>query len=80
MVKAQLAKLEERASHSYLGPGVIASWYAWLGERDRAFALLEKAYAERDADLVSLKVDPVWDNLRSDPRFQDLVRRVGLPQ
>jgi len=80
MTKAWLAKLEERASHSYLGPRVIASLCARLGERDRAFALLEKAYAERDADLVSPKVDPAWDNLRSDPRFQDLVRRVGLPQ
>jgi TolB-like protein/Flp pilus assembly protein TadD len=54
--------------------------YAGLDEKDRAFAWLEKAYAERDGSLPMLKVNPSWDPLRSDPRFADLVRRVGLPQ
>ncbi len=80
MTKAWLAKLEERASHSYVEPTSIANFYTTLGDRDRAFVFLEKAYEERDPGLTGLKVDPGWDNLRSDPRFADLVRRMGLPE
>jgi TolB-like protein/Flp pilus assembly protein TadD len=58
----------------------IARLYAHLGERYEAFRWLEKAYHERNGELAELKVAPEWDNLRSDPRFQDLVRRIGLPQ
>jgi len=58
----------------------VASRYARLGERDKAFELLEKAYEERNTDLAWLKVAPEWDSLRSDPRLADLLRRVGLPQ
>ena len=54
--------------------------YAALGQRDQAFEWLNKAYDQHDLQLVSLKVDPTLDGLRSDPRFADLVRRVGLPQ
>jgi TolB-like protein len=59
--------------------GVAAS-LAELGEKDEAFAWLEKAYDERDYQLTLLKVSPEMDNLRSDPRFTDLLRRVGLAQ
>jgi serine/threonine-protein kinase len=56
----------------------MAASYARLGEADEAFRWLEKAYQERKTELVWLKLDPKWDNIRSDPRFADLVKRVGL--
>ena len=57
----------------------IAADYALLGERDRAFEWLERAFRERDWDVVFLAVDPRFDSLRSDRRFRDLTRRIGLP-
>jgi hypothetical protein len=51
-----------------------------LGERDQAIASLEQGYANRDQWMLYLKVDPHLDDLRSDPRFEDLLRRVGLPE
>ncbi|MGH9753437.1 MAG: winged helix-turn-helix domain-containing protein [Blastocatellia bacterium] len=57
----------------------VAIIYVGLGEKDEAFALLERAYAERDIHLASLKSDPRFDSIRSDPRYADLLRRLGLP-
>ncbi len=51
-----------------------------LGDKDQAFQWLEKSYQDREARITRLKVDPLLDNLHSDPHFADLVRRVGLPQ
>jgi hypothetical protein len=62
--------------------GVDTSWlaeiYARLGEKDQAFALLEKSYEQRLTRLKFLNTDPIWDSLRTDPRYRDLVRRMGL--
>jgi tetratricopeptide (TPR) repeat protein len=58
----------------------LADCYAGLGEKDQAFAWLEKAYEQHSFNMAWLNVEPRWDSLRSDPRFADLVRRVGLPQ
>jgi tetratricopeptide (TPR) repeat protein len=58
----------------------IASMYADLGDKDQAFRWLNTAYQERDQNLVGLKTDFLLDPLRSDPRFAELVRKVGLPQ
>ena len=60
-------------------PVAVAMIYSSLGETDRALAFLEKAYEEHSTDLVYLKVDPVYDPLRSEQRFEDLMRRMGLP-
>ncbi len=57
----------------------IALVYTALGERDEAFAWLDRAYDAYDSWLFQLH-DPIWDPLRSDPRFQDLLRRMNLPQ
>jgi hypothetical protein len=57
----------------------IAGVYTALGDRERAFAWLEKAYANRDFFLTYLRVDPELDALRSDPRFRELIERIGIP-
>jgi TolB-like protein/DNA-binding winged helix-turn-helix (wHTH) protein/Tfp pilus assembly protein PilF len=57
----------------------LAFTYAQLGEKDRAFELLEKMYRERDPGTTLLRVEPFLDPLRSDPRFQDLLRRMNFP-
>jgi serine/threonine-protein kinase len=71
--------LAEQWKRNHIGAYNIATIYAALGEKDRAFAWLDKAYEDRSFYLTSLKVDPEMDTLRSDPRFKDLLRRVGLP-
>jgi hypothetical protein len=58
----------------------VAGVYTRLGDTNNAFKWLEKGYVERDGFLVALNADPDWKPLRSDPRFADLLRRVGLPQ
>jgi TolB-like protein/Tfp pilus assembly protein PilF/class 3 adenylate cyclase len=70
--------LQELAKSEYVSSFQIAAIYAGLGEKDRAFAWLEKAYEERSDGLVNLNADQRFDSLRSDPRFQDLARRLGL--
>jgi tetratricopeptide (TPR) repeat protein len=72
-------ELRELSKQRYVSSYHIALIYARLGEKDRAFEWLENAYKERSDMLVYLKVDPRLDSLRSDPRFDELVRRVGLP-
>jgi serine/threonine protein kinase/Tfp pilus assembly protein PilF len=64
----------------YVSPTELAILCAALGDKEKAFASLEKAFTERDFQLTSLKVEPGYDPLRADPRFQDLMRRVGLPR
>jgi len=74
--KLERIEAEERG---YVAPFGIIWAYAGLGDKEQAFARLERAYQERPDRIVWLNVDPLLEPLRSDPRFQDLVRRVGLP-
>lgn len=75
-----LRDLLEQSRTSYVSPYMIATIYAGLGDKDRAFEYLEKAYDERSADLsYFVKADLRMDTLRSDPRFQELAKHVGLP-
>ncbi|MFI5113742.1 MAG: protein kinase [Terriglobales bacterium] len=74
-----LQGLLERARQSYVSPFDIALIYTALGQKDTAFEWMTKAVAERSTWLVYSKWEPRLDPLRSDPRFQDLLRRIGLP-
>ncbi|HJQ22997.1 MAG TPA: tetratricopeptide repeat protein [Blastocatellia bacterium] len=74
-----LAELREMSRHRYVSPYWFAVIYLGLGDKDQTFAWLEKAYQERSYSLLWLKVEPLFDSLRSGARFQDLLRRVGLP-
>ncbi len=78
-LKARLTYDQHRRSEgSYVSFSRFARTYAALGEKDLAVQALEKAFAEREP-MAWLNVDPEWDPIRADPRFQDLVRRAGLP-
>jgi len=74
--KKILEQLKERAQQTYVQPTWVAVIYAALGENNQAFQWLQKAYEDRSAWLVFLQVDPVFDPLRSDPRFSSLVTKV----
>ncbi len=77
--KQVLVRLNEMAREKYVTPYGVALVYAGLGDKDQAFAWLNKAVAGRSHWLVWLNRDPRWDRIRSDPRFDDLQKRVGLP-
>jgi serine/threonine-protein kinase len=75
----QLAReLLDRPGRGPMRPGLQAALYAYLGERDRAFALLDRAYAEKDWSLREVKVSPMLDPLRDDPRFAKLLKKLNL--
>jgi serine/threonine protein kinase/Tfp pilus assembly protein PilF len=78
-LKGLVALQEEQAKRIYIDPAWIAGNYALLGEKDRAFSWLEKAYAQKSGFLPLIKAAPVFDSLRSDPRYADLLKRMGLP-
>jgi eukaryotic-like serine/threonine-protein kinase len=75
---ALLNELIELSSQTYVSPYRIAAIHAALGNKDQAFKWLEHAYEGRDGWLIWLAVDPVADSLRSDQRFKDLLKRIGI--
>jgi hypothetical protein len=68
------------SEQTYVDPYMMAVPYAGLGDRDNAIRLLTKAYEEHSAEMPQLKAEPFFDPLRSDPRFQELVRRMNYPE
>jgi serine/threonine protein kinase/Tfp pilus assembly protein PilF len=75
-----LDSFKEQAKSGYVSPFTFGWIYAKLGDADQAFAWLDRAYEERAPWLTYIKTDPAFDGLRSDRRFGDLLRRIGLPQ
>ena len=76
--RKRLAILIEESEQTYVSTVSIAQIYTQLEEKDKAFEWLEKAYREHDGRLVLLKVIPEFDSLHSDPRFAEMLGRVGL--
>jgi len=73
-----LDDLKELAKQRNVSPLNFAMIYIGLGDKEQAFAYLDKTYRERPDALLFIKVSPLFDNLRSDPRFDDLLRRMKL--
>jgi hypothetical protein len=74
-----LVELNKIMKQRYICPYEIATTYLGLGQKEEAFRWLDKAYEVRSMCMMWLKVDPPLYPIRSDPRFADLVRRVGFP-
>jgi tetratricopeptide (TPR) repeat protein len=77
--EAVVNQLKQEVEKSGIGRYEIALIYAGLGDKSNAFEWLELSFANRDKGLTYLKIDPCADPLRNDPRFQDLIKRVGFP-
>ena len=73
-----LGELEALSKQRYVNPYALAIVYGGLGEKDKAFEFLQKAYEDRTDALTSMNVDPGMDSLRSDPRFGEMLKKVGL--
>jgi serine/threonine protein kinase/tetratricopeptide (TPR) repeat protein len=73
-------EFRDLSSHAYVDFYAVAEIYAGLGDKDEAFRLLEKAYQQHSPTLSFLGIDWFWYGMRSDPRYTDLLRRIGLPQ
>ena len=78
--KARELALAQRKAGYGSGAYDIASSYAEFGDKEQAFRWLNTAYQEHDLGLACMKTNPIFDSIRSDPRFAELVRKVGLPQ
>ena len=77
--QAKVHALEAQAQREYVAGDAIALIYTGLGDKDRAFAWLEQAYRERSFSLPWVSIEPIFASLWGDPRYEDLIRRIGLP-
>ena len=79
-LQAALNSYLDASKQEYVSPMLLAAMFAQLDKKDEAFGWIEKALEERSPWLIQIKTDPQFENLRSDPRFKEVLRRVGLPQ
>ncbi len=77
--RKQFVYFKEQAKRGHVRPYILAMLYVHLNEKDQALDCLEKAYQQHTPGLVWLKTRRIWDPLRSDPRYQDLLRRMNFP-
>ena len=75
----ELKKLQTRSRQQYISPAYFAIIWVALGNRDQAFAALDQAYQDRSEHVLYLGLEPIVDPLRSDPRFDGLLHKIGLP-
>jgi serine/threonine-protein kinase len=75
-----LAELEERSKQQFVSSYLLATVHVALGEKRRALELLEHAYQQNSIDMVQAKMDPKLDPLRDEPRFQELLKKIGFPE
>jgi serine/threonine protein kinase/Tfp pilus assembly protein PilF len=80
LLRAELDAVLAASKKEYVSPKRIAALYAMLGENDKAMDWLEKNYQEHSKTMMTIKVDPRLERLQSDPRFKEMLARVGLPQ
>jgi tetratricopeptide (TPR) repeat protein len=80
VLRSWLEGLQEVSKRGYVSSYNMAEIYARLEQKQEALAGLERAYSERDSNLTHMKVEPAFDSIRSDPRFQELLRRLAIPQ
>jgi hypothetical protein len=73
-----LTEYMDQAGRGHISPSSVALIHVGLGDKDAAFAWLDKAYAEREPELSLLRASSFWDSLRSDPRFARLLQRLHL--
>ena len=78
VIEVQLAQI--KSNSGYVSPYGVAYNYADLGDNEHAFEWLDTAYHQHDSGLLGIRTDPALDSLRSDPRYAELVRKIGLPQ
>jgi len=74
-----LSDVLELSKRRYVSPFATAVIYTGLGDKERALEWLERALDDRSLEMIFLKVDPRFDRLHADPRFANLLRRMGLP-
>jgi len=77
---AVVDEMVKASAEKYVSPSSIALVFNGLGDQEKTLAWLERALQDRDPRLVSLSVDPIWNNLRSDPGFEAVLRRIGSPK
>ena len=73
-----MRELEDLAKQEYVSPTAFATIYLGLGEKEIALDWLEKAYEQQDIACWYLKIDQIYDSVRNEPRFQALLKKVGL--
>jgi hypothetical protein len=73
-----IQQLHERSAREYVNPYVVATIYVALGDKNQTFEWLNKAIPEHTSYLAFMRMEPKFDPIRSDPRFADFMRRIGL--